>query len=158
MISKTLWVAAVLLLVLCTACSSTSAAAQNGSAGMPVASATLASNSSAATGTPAVCAMPSGGFPAGSFKADHPAYTKKLLLGADCTYQQAGIIEGDKVLGTYTVSGDHITFTETDGGCMGQPGEYISSFDGSALVFKMVKDECSFRRVDLTSSTWTKQP
>ena len=136
MMSKTLWVTAVLLLVLCTACSSTSVAAQNGSP----------------------CAMPSGGIPTGLFKANHPAYTKTLLLGADCTYQQAGIIEGDKVLGTYTVSGDHITFTETDGGCVGQPGEYISSFDGSALVFKMVKDECSFRRVDLANSTWTKQP
>lgn len=163
---KNLWVAAILLLALTTACGSAAPAAptQGSSPVMPVATETVTPNS-AATTAPAGSANSSSGFPAGSFTPNHPVHTKTLVFNQDGTYQFLGIVEAGQTaaipVGTYAVSGDHVTFLDDPGSatvCQKQTGDYTWTFDGSALVFKMVNDYCDERRIDLTNSTWTKQP
>ncbi len=114
---------------------------------------------------PAGSANSSGGFPTGSFKPNHPVHIKNLVFNQDGTYQMLGIVEAGQTaavpVGTYTVSGDHVTFLESAASvsvCQKDSGEYSWSFNGSALVFQMVNDNCDERRIDLTNSTWTKQP
>ncbi len=131
---KILWTAALFLFALSSACSS---------------AATPASAGSLTT---------SGGFPTGSFEPNHPVNVKTLVLKKDDTYYFQGIPDA-KPLGTYTVSGDRVTFLESPKGtslCPKQTGEYTWSFDGSALVFKVMSDICDERRIELTNSTWTR--
>lgn len=62
------------------------------------------------------------------------------------------------VKGTYVVDKDKIVFTQTEGGlCSGVPGTYTWSFDGKALTFAAVDDQCSIRRADWQAGPWMKQ-
>lgn len=135
---KPLWVVAVLLLLLSTAC---------GSPATPVPTTTLA---------PTPMPTPSGPIPTGSFKADHAASILDLKLKEDGTFE--GLGAGMVPTGTYPVSGNHVTFTETAGICVGKPGEYIWSFKGSALTFQVVHDDCSQRAWEWPHSSWVKEP
>jgi hypothetical protein len=164
--SKILWVAAVLLLVLSTACSSSAVAApkqapaQSSNAVTPASTLTLPLNSITTTATLTVSHTPSGPIPTGSFKPDHPLSVLTLILKPDGTYEGLGP-PGKTPIGTYIVSGDHVTFTEAavEGlECQGKPGEYTWSYDGSTLVFKVVNDDCGQRRVEWPFSKWVKQP
>jgi hypothetical protein len=63
------------------------------------------------------------------------------------------------VLGTLTVSGDQVTLTETSGNtyCRDRgalSGTYTWSFDGSALTFSVVSDDCIERRVSSTTKPY----
>lgn len=66
------------------------------------------------------------------------------------------------VTGNYAVTGDQMTFSDTDGAmaCEGPQaaGSYIPALDGATLTFTLVDDECAGRRIILTSHPLTKQP
>jgi hypothetical protein len=161
---KSLLLTSLFLLVLTAACSNAANAVptQGSGAAMPATAETVAATTATLEPTKSIV---SSGFPTGSFQPNHPVHTKILVLKEDGTYQNLGIVEEGKTAaepaGTYTVSGDHVTFLDSPGAasvCQKEPGEYTWSFDGSALAFKMVSDECSERKIDLTNSTWAKQP
>lgn len=68
---------------------------------------------------------------------------------------------GSLINGTWEVTQDQITFTETSGGggaCPRIPGTYKWTFDGKALIFATLDDHCSARAQDWSSGSWTKQP
>jgi hypothetical protein len=64
--------------------------------------------------------------------------------------------------GTFSVSGDEITVTETGilGHCVqadAPSGTYTWSFDGSALNFSVVSDDCQKRMVSTTTKPFIKE-
>lgn len=57
--------------------------------------------------------------------------------------------------GTYTVTGDQITFINTKGDCVGEDeGLYSWSFDGEKLDFSVLRDLCSMRKDILGNYTY----
>lgn len=91
-------------------------------------------------------------FPIGTF---HPVNVVEL---STLTFRADGKYTTDEPSGRYVVTGDTIVFTEDFGGCIGTPGTYTWSFDGSKITFKLVKDDCPRRVSDWTSGAWIKQP
>jgi hypothetical protein len=164
---RILWLVVVLLLVLNTACSSSASLPRqdvptpSSSVSMPAASATIAAKGSTATSVPAISPTPSRPFPTGTFKANRPQNVELLVFKQDGTFYYVDLPNAVPE-GTYTVSGDHMTFTETASQTLcdrqGQTGEYLWSYDGSNLVFKAVKDDCFQRRMEFPASEWVKQP
>ena len=67
----------------------------------------------------------------------------------------------NSVEGTYTASGDEITFTDVSGNmaCVGKTaiGQYKWTYADNALTFNKVKDDCNDRSGDLTAQPWKKQ-
>jgi hypothetical protein len=104
----------------------------------------------------AAAPTPGGPFPVGAYTAKSNPDIKLLFTqGGSYTFGING-----EVKGTYVISGNQITFTETVGGtaqCVGIPGTYTWSFDGSTLTFQLVQDDCAPRKNDWTNA-WVKQP
>ena len=162
--SYALFLALTLVTVMLTvsACSSSAAPAAAtlvpSSTAAPAETMTPASTDTpAATPTPGPSPTPSGPFPIGSYKPQFP-----LLALSGLTFVDDGTytVEGLSITGTYVVTNNQIVFTEKEGGnarCVGIPGTYIWSFDGTTLRFKRVDDQCADRSLDLVRS-WIKQP
>jgi hypothetical protein len=64
--------------------------------------------------------------------------------------------------GTYVVTGDQMTFSDSEGpmACRNEQaaGSYTPALDGATLTFTLVEDDCTGRRIVLTSHSLTKQP
>jgi hypothetical protein len=65
------------------------------------------------------------------------------------------------VRGTYSVSGDQMTFSDVDGklACTEDyvVGTYTAALEGATLSFTLVNDDCAGRRIILLSHPLTKQ-
>ena len=64
------------------------------------------------------------------------------------------------VKGTYTVTGDQIAFTDKEGefACTGtEAGKYRWKYDGKALTFSKLEDDCDGRINGLTGQPWEKK-
>jgi hypothetical protein len=64
------------------------------------------------------------------------------------------------VKGNYTVSGDQIAFTDKEGefACTGtEAGKYKWKYDGKALTFSKLEDDCDGRINGLTGQPWEKK-
>lgn len=84
---------------------------------------------------------------------------EKLTLLDGGSYTQIVTDYGRLIEGTWTLAPDHVTFTETKGGdCSGVQGAYTWAFDGKALTFTKVQDDCVPRSRDFPSGPWIKQP
>jgi beta-lactamase regulating signal transducer with metallopeptidase domain len=113
-----------------------------------------------------------GGFPAGSYRGDITREVTKegfktsvkdhILVFFTTDGQVVAILKGESKnrlskteLGSYTVDGDEFVITDseehkTQGACA-EPGRYKWEFNGKALVFTKVEDECEGRVMALTS-------
>ena len=86
-------------------------------------------------------------------------YGVELTFLDDGTYDTSSPNALIPIQGTYVVAEDQIVFTETkDGHCVDIPGTYTWAFDGKAITFTVVEDQCSLRRIALQSGPWAKQP
>ena len=65
-------------------------------------------------------------------------------------------VEGDGVSGTYTLSGDEITFIDDVCG-EDIEGNYIYSIGNDKLTFSLIEDNCEENRPEVISGTWTKK-
>jgi hypothetical protein len=97
-----------------------------------------------------------GTFPIGKFKNDKLNQEQTFL--ADGRTSAFGDItpSGGPVVGTYTVTGDQVTMK--DDYCGDVLGTYIWIYDGKALSFKTINDECSIRESLLSLGKWLKEP
>jgi len=94
-------------------------------------------------------------FPTGAFQAGY--FT--LTFVGDGSYTVAA---EDKIVvkGTYTVSQDEIAFKDTEGeyACVqDKPGKYKWKYDGKALTFSKVEDECDGRSQALPVQPFVKK-
>lgn len=93
-------------------------------------------------------------FPTGTYTGG--AFT--LSVGDDGIHTVS--TEGKVVVkGNYVVAKDQITFTDKEGdyACVGQAGTYKWAFDGKALSFTKVEDQCDGRVQGLTAQAWVKK-
>lgn len=82
-----------------------------------------------------------------------------LTFNSDGSHSVSG---NDKVLvkGTYTVTKDQIVLTDKEGeyACKGtEPGRYNWKYDGKALSFSKLEDDCGGRINGLTGQPWEKK-
>jgi hypothetical protein len=104
------------------------------------------------TPTPAPTATPEPSFPTGIFtKANWTMEFK-----ADGSYHAEQSMANDD--GVYTVTGDQITFQGDFVPCKGIVGTYTWTYDGTALSFTAVDDECTERRNVTGRGQWLKKP
>jgi hypothetical protein len=86
-------------------------------------------------------------------------YGVELKLLEDGVYTTSSPDALIPIRGTYAAMEDQVVFTETkDGHCIDIPGTYKWAFDGEALTFTVVEDQCSLRRIALQSGPWITQP
>jgi hypothetical protein len=92
--------------------------------------------------------FPTGTYVAGSFT---------LTFSDDGTHS---VSDNGKVAvtGTYAVKGDQITLTDKDGDyACPEPGRYQWKYEGKALTFKALLDDCSGRVDGLTAQEWIRK-
>ena len=93
-------------------------------------------------------------FPTGTFAAGDWAVT----FSSDGSYQVKE--KGDLVVeGKYEAAGEHVTFTDKQGryACSDSDGKYTWKYDGKALTFAKLEDDCSGRQGVLTGPPLVKQ-
>jgi len=93
-------------------------------------------------------------FPTGTFAAGDWAVT----FSSDGSYQVRE--KGDLVVeGTYKAAGEHVTFTDKQGRyvCNDSDGKYTWKYDGKALSFTKLEDDCGGRLGVLTGPPLVKQ-
>jgi hypothetical protein len=104
-------------------------------------------------------ATPNAQLATGTYTNQSSRYGVELRLLEDGVYNTSSPNALIPIQGTYVVMEDQVTFTETkDGHCIDIPGTYKWAFDGKALAFTVVEDQCSLRRIALQSGLWEKQP
>jgi len=81
----------------------------------------------------------------------------EMVFSKDGTYVMSGP-QFIPINGTYVLDQDEIVVTDSEGLCKDIPGTYTWAFDGQALMFTAVEDNCSIRRVDWQAGPWVKQP
>lgn len=102
---------------------------------------------------------PTAQIPTGSYVNQSSRYGVDLKVLDDGAYNTSSPDALIPIQGTYVVTEDQVVFTETqDGHCVDIPGTYNWAFDGKALTFTAVEDQCSLRRIALQSGPWVKQP
>ena len=94
------------------------------------------------------------GFPVGSYQAANGSLV--VIFSSDGKFSVKSSDGGPIAAGAYTIDGDQILFSENldgeDGNRMCEDsGKYRWKFDGKALVFSKVEDECEGRVRALTS-------
>jgi hypothetical protein len=94
-------------------------------------------------------------FPTGAFVAG----TFTLQFNGDGSYTVAA---EDKIVvkGTYAVSQDEVVLKDSEGdyACgADKPGKYKWKYDGKAITFSKVEDECDGRSQGLTSQPFVKK-
>jgi predicted lipoprotein with Yx(FWY)xxD motif len=94
--------------------------------------------------------LPTGAFQAGEFT---------LTFNGDGSYTVAA---GDRIVvkGTYTVAKDEIAFKDSEGdyACVqDKPGKYKWKYDGKAITFTKVEDECDGRSQALPAQPFVKK-
>jgi hypothetical protein len=95
----------------------------------------------------------------GTYTNPSSRYGVELKLFEDAIYNTSSPNALIPIQGTYVVADDQVVFTETkDGHCLDIPGTYKWAFDGEALTFTVVEDQCSLRRIALQSGPWVQQP
>jgi hypothetical protein len=77
------------------------------------------------------------------YKADGTYHTTSKYIDAD---------------GVYTVSGDQITIQDDYTPCKDVVGNYTWAYDGEALTFTVIDDECTDRRNVVGRGQWLKKP
>ena len=103
-----------------------------------------------------------------AFAADFPVGTYSIdATKPNMTFDGKGqfhLVQGDKPLvsGTYTVKGDQIVLTDTQGpwACTKdgqQSGSYHWKYEKSVLTFNKISDACADRVGSLEAMKWTKQ-
>ena len=113
----------------------------------------LVSLVAALTGTLLTAQAPKPQFPTGTFVAESLSMT--FANDGTHTVTDRGTVV---VRGTYVVKGDQITLTDKDGDfACDVTGRYQWAFDGRALTFKLILDDCSGRVDGLTGQRWVKQ-
>ena len=92
-------------------------------------------------------------FPTGSFDAG----SLTLTFNANGTHTLAD--RGNIVVnGTYVVQGDQITLTDKSGDfACDEVGKYQWTYDGKALRFKALLDDCGGRADGLTQQPWVRK-
>lgn len=92
-------------------------------------------------------------FPTGSYVAG----SLTLTFDENGTHS---VSESDRVVvrGTYTVKGNEIVFTDNEGElACSETGRYQWQYDGKALTFKAVLDDCGGRVDGLTGQSWIRK-
>ena len=118
-----------------------------------VLSSLLASACSSSTATPAAPT-----FPAGTYIPP-----VQRTAGIEMVFSEDGsfVMSGPQftpIKGTYRVDKDKIVFTQTDAGiCADIPGTYTWKLDGDSLLFAVVDDQCSIRRIDWQAGAWQRK-
>ncbi|HEX6269438.1 MAG TPA: hypothetical protein VFZ43_04335 [Anaerolineales bacterium] len=106
-----------------------------------------------------VGATPAARFTTGIYTNPSSQYGAEMELLEDGTYVSSSPNTLIPVRGTYLVTDDEVVFSETaDGHCIEIPGTYKWAFDGKAITFTVVEDQCALRRIALQSGPWARQP
>jgi hypothetical protein len=96
--------------------------------------------------------IPEGAFPFGKYSWEDQCFWQFLATGI----YKMQCPDGYFVTGTYTVSGDQIQIQEQD--CFGEPGTskgtFTWTYDGKALSFQSLGDECPAREFIVEKHQW----
>jgi len=93
-----------------------------------------------------------GDFPPGIFQ--NPTVNWTWEFRADGTYFAQGIFKSER--GTFTVTGDQISMKGDH--CGEITGTYIWTYEGKALTFNLLDDNCMDRRVVIDNDSWFLTP
>ena len=119
----------------------------------------LITSSMAISGCASTSATPTSQITTGTYMNESSRYGVELKLLDDGVYNSSSPNALIPIQGTYVVTEDQVVFTETkDGHCIDIPGTYKWAFNEEALIFTVVEDQCSLRRIALQSGPWAKQP
>ena len=101
---------------------------------------------------PATTPAALGDFPIGNYRNSVVAWTWDFK--ADGSYSAGGLQAGEN--GIFTVTGDQISLQGDY--CKDATGLYIWTYDGTALKFEAIHDECTDRAGVVVSGQWTPRP
>ncbi len=100
-------------------------------------------------------------FPAGAYKPAQPSPTDRIVefnFAQDGTFT-ISYYDGKKATGTYAVSGDNITFNESeDSPCFGSSVIMSWAFSGNNLTLKTVEDTCRYAPSTDWAIEWSREP